>query len=76
MRLKELSLLVSRREQLSSDHSIAEHRVLDQSISQYFTLFLIAAIIINIHLHITNIFVHCLVDKYIRNLKNIPSRYI
>ncbi len=56
--------------------SIAEHRVFDQDISHYFSLFWIAAIIININLHKASIFIHSHIDKSINNLKNISSRYI
>ncbi len=69
----------SRHEELSLDHdrlNTAEQRVLNQNISHYLSLFWIAAIIINIHLHKASIFFHSHVDKIIKNLKNIPSRYI
>ncbi len=62
----------NRHEQSNLDHNrlnIAEHRVLDQNISQYLSLFWIATVIINIHLNKRSIFVHSHVDKSIKNLK-------
>ncbi len=57
---------------MSPDHNrlnLAEHRVLDQNISQFFSLFWIAAIIININFHKSSTFVRSHADKSIKNYK-------